>query len=105
MKTPDANDIHREHGAAALRFTIDAGEVENGSQEGHIIPFRGRKPRFVLFREIDPKTKKEWLVEGFLGADETTAYYGKPGDGKSVLVEDMALHIAAGREWHGRKVK
>jgi AAA domain len=31
--------------------------------------------------------------------------YGKPGDGKSVLAEDLALHVAAGRTWHGHKVK
>jgi hypothetical protein len=30
--------------------------------------------------------------------------YGKPSDGKSVLAEDLALHVAAGRPWHGRKV-
>src|SRR5690242_11046331 len=102
---PDANQIHREHGAAALRYAIDFGELHNGSLEDQVIPFPGRKGRFLLFKEIDLQVTKEWLVRGFLGADETSAYYGKPGDGKSVLVEDMALHIAAGLEWHGRKVK
>jgi hypothetical protein len=100
VKTADANDIHREHGAAALRHAIDAGEVQN-----QILPFHARKERFLLFRDIDTQTTKEWLVRGLLGADEASACYGKPGDGKSALAEDMALHVAAGREWHGRKVK
>jgi hypothetical protein len=104
MKTTDANDIHRHHGAAALRNAIDAGELEAGA-EGHIIPFPGRSRPFLPFRDIDLQASKEWLVRDFLGADEASAFYGKPGDGKSVLAEDMALHIAAGRDWHGRKVK
>jgi AAA domain len=105
VKMPDANDIHRTHGAAALRSAIDTGALSKEDAQHHVIAFRGRKDRFILFSEIETKATKDWLVDGFLGADETSSYYGKPGDGKSVLVEDMALHIAAGRNWHGRKVK
>jgi RecA-family ATPase len=39
-----------------------------------------------------------------LGCGEMSAVYGAPGCGKGVLIEDMALHIAAGLEWHGRPV-
>jgi AAA domain len=39
---------------------------------------------------------KQWLVDRYLGAGEASAMYGKPGDGKSVLAEDMGLHVAAG---------
>ena len=66
---------------------------------------RERKPRFVLYRELEAESRKEWLVKDLLGAGDASAFYGVPGCGKSVLVEDMALHIAADREWHGRQVK
>jgi hypothetical protein len=39
-----------------------------------------------------------------LGAAEMSAWYGPPGCGKGVIVEDLALHVAAGRDWHGRAV-
>lgn len=64
-----------------------------------------RKRAFRLFRELQGSSRKEWLVRKMLGAGEASAIYGKPGDGKSVLVQDMAMHIAAGWDWFGRPVR
>jgi AAA domain len=61
--------------------------------------------KFILFRELAATSSKEWLVYNLLGAGEASAMYGKPGDGKSVLAEDLALHVAAGWPWHGRAVR
>lgn len=60
------------------------------------------KRSFVMYSELSEDDKKLWLVNGLLGQGEASAVYGQPGCGKSVLVEDMALHIAARREWLGR---
>lgn len=60
---------------------------------------------FVLFGDLSATSNKQWLVREMLGEGDASAVYGKPGDGKSVLVEDMALHIAAGRDWHGKQVR
>jgi RecA-family ATPase len=60
------------------------------------------KRSFVMYSELSEDDKKLWLVHGLLGQGEASAVYGQPGCGKSVLVEDMALHIAAGRDWLGR---
>src|SRR5262249_39457878 len=64
-----------------------------------------RKFNFRLFRELETESRKEWLVHNLLGAGDASAFYGVPGCGKSVLVEDLALHVATGREWHGRPTK
>jgi RecA-family ATPase len=61
--------------------------------------------RFTLFAELEATSTKSWLVHNLLGDGDASVAYGKPGDGKSVLAEDLALHVAAGRPWHGRKVK
>src|SRR5262245_47767369 len=66
---------------------------------------QSRTGHFKLFAELNAESRKEWLVRGMLGAGDGSAIYGVPGCGKSVLVEDLGLHIAAGREWHGRTVK
>ena len=79
--------------------------ILDNNQRDAIALRQDRKAKFVLFRELAPEGHKEWLVKGLLGAGEASAVYGVPGCGKSVLVEDMALHIALGWPWHGRGVK
>jgi hypothetical protein len=74
---------------------------------------RNRPCRFVLFRELEAQAQrtKDWLVKGLLGAGEASAVFGEPGDGKSVLVEDIGLYVAANAHdtvnepWHGREVQ
>jgi hypothetical protein len=61
--------------------------------------------RFTLFADLAAASTKSWLVHNLLGDGDASVMYGKPGDGKSVLAEDLSLHIAAGFLWHGRKVK
>jgi hypothetical protein len=60
---------------------------------------------FVLYDDLDVAARKDWLVERLLGAGEASSFYGEPGSGKSVLAEDLGLHIVAGRPWHGRAVE
>jgi len=63
-----------------------------------------RKRLFVLYAELDESASKSWLVHNMLGCGEVSAFYGAPGCGKGVLIEDMGLHIAAGLPWHSRAV-
>ena len=66
-----------------------------------------RHERFSLdwFHEIEDSMPKETFIKGVLGVNEFTMLSGKPGSGKSVITTDMACHVAAGMDWHGRKVK
>ncbi|TWI73794.1 AAA domain-containing protein [Bradyrhizobium huanghuaihaiense] len=63
-----------------------------------------RKRLFVLYADLETDCSKAWLVDRMLGAGELSAFYGPPGCGKGVIIEDMGLHIAAGLEWHGKPV-
>jgi RecA-family ATPase len=58
-----------------------------------------------LVDDVDQSTAKEEIVQGVLGAGEFSLFVAKPGTAKSVLVGDIDCHIAAGKDWHGRKVK
>jgi hypothetical protein len=63
-----------------------------------------RPLRFTLFADIDPAPRKVFLVEGLLGAGETSSFVGMPGSGKSVLAGDLACHVAGGLSWLNRRV-
>lgn len=65
------------------------------------------KDRFTFdwFGDLDEDMPKEEIVKGAFGVDEFTMISGKPGSGKSVITTDLACHVAAGMEWHGRPVK
>lgn len=67
-------------------------------------PVLGPLP-FVLYRDIDSAPAKAWLIDDMLGKGELSIWYGAPGCGKSVLIGDAACHVAAGKEWHGRRVE
>src|ERR1700730_11954109 len=83
---------------------MDVSTPDNAMLDSKIIQLE-RKGRFLLFSELEAQSNKEWLVHNLLGHGEASAMYGKPGDGKSVLAEDLGLHVAAGWPWHGRPVR
>lgn len=61
--------------------------------------------RFLSDAELDELPDPEWLVEGMLPANGLLEMFGAPGHGKTFVALDIALHVASGREWAGRKVK
>lgn len=63
--------------------------------------------RFDLtwFADIDTTQVKKTFVKGVFGEGEFTMTSGLPGTGKSAVMTDVACHVAAGMDWHGRKVK
>jgi hypothetical protein len=80
--------------------------AERTSRRRDTQPPAAKSLPFFLYDDLDlAAARKDWLVEGLLGVGEASSFYGEPGCGKSVLVEDLGLHIAAGKPWHGRAVK
>lgn len=47
----------------------------------------------------------EWIVEDVLESDTLGVGFGVPGSLKSFWALDLAMHIAAGKDWHGKAVK
>lgn len=77
---------------------ISNGELDRIALE------QDRRALFTLYADLKATASKLWLVDKMLGCGEASTFYGAPGCGKGVIIEDMCLHIAAGREWHGRRV-
>ena len=84
--------------AEQARGWIDDGAPDDAKHNGHIL-------RGAEFAELSTTSKKVWLVHHLIAIGEISVWYGEPGSGKSVGVEDLGLHVAVGRIWHGRPVK
>jgi hypothetical protein len=97
----EPNDI-ADSGRKLRRLSEIPAMVRSGAK---LVEQPARKaPTFVMFDQIT-LVAKQWLVRDFLGVGETSCWYGHPGDGKSVAIEDFGLHVAAAMRWLGRKVK
>src|SRR5262249_62203048 len=58
---------------------------------------------YVLPRDIT-LVPKPFLIDGFVGAAEVSAWYGPPDGGKSTVALDAGCHVAAGLDYCGRPV-
>ncbi|GAB5374999.1 MAG: hypothetical protein AcusKO_14610 [Acuticoccus sp.] len=58
----------------------------------------------VWYGDEDATPPLSWLVKGVFVDGGLSAVFGGPGTSKTFLVLDMALHVAHGREWMGRRV-
>lgn len=58
-----------------------------------------------LYRDIMGMPVVSWLVKGLFIKGGINALYGPSGAGKSFFAIDVAIAIAEGREWHGRRTR
>lgn len=63
------------------------------------------KPEFTLFDDCATSAPKVWLHKDVMAIGENSSWYGEPGSLKSALMTDIAVHIAAGIDWRGHRIK
>ncbi|WP_294534304.1 AAA family ATPase [uncultured Rhodoblastus sp.] len=61
--------------------------------------------KIEAFEEITFSGREEWTVKGLMPSQGLVVVYGPSGCGKSFLVTDLALLIAQGEPWAGKKVQ
>lgn len=86
----DFNDVHAQFGLQKVRHII-----LNGNQ---------KKSLFSKIGSLELR-RPEWHIEGILEKQALAAGFGAPAAGKTFVLLDMALSIAAGKDYHGRKVE
>ena len=66
-----------------------------------------RKHKFYLvpFDEIQLGTEPQYLVKGLIPRVGLTVIWGPPKSGKSFWIFDVAMHVALGREYRGRRIQ
>jgi hypothetical protein len=131
----DANSILVEEGEDALRASLDEAATAqrrdryqlylNAEPSGYGPAFENKfleneqlKPSrangetnaqkgfpFVGYEDLRIDIKKPWLIKNVIARRETSAWIAPPGKGKSALLTEIAIHVAAGLDWRGYKSK
>jgi len=115
----DGPDARRRLAEAAMDAGLDPHEIlptlGSGWKAGLAVelakgvaarPHPKPPPRFDwVSGSIMPVLGGQWIIKGFLPREGMGVVYGRPGCGKSLVVLDIALRIAAGMDWRGLKTK
>lgn len=97
----DFNDLAGRCGQAAVAGLIRAALDQHDRAQA-----RGSGFRLVhLGGALAQPAPLPWLVRGVLTEGGLSMLFGLPASLKSFVLLDLALHIAAGRDWHGRSVQ
>ncbi|MEQ9054973.1 MAG: AAA family ATPase, partial [Roseovarius confluentis] len=84
-------------------------DVQNLIGEGaEPLPLTGRAGQIQAamrpLKENEPVLESRYIVEGLLDRGAFSTAYGAPGSGKTFAMLEMAIHVAARREWRGLRV-
>ena len=83
--------------------------MNNSQLDAEIIALDAKRnePRIKLmpFNKISLGTKRRYLVKGVIPYPGLTVIWGPPKSGKSFWTLDLAMHVALGREYRGKRVQ
>ena len=66
---------------------------------------RDRRFKLMPFNSISLTTDRRYLVKGIIPYPGLTVIWGPPKSGKSFWTLDLAMHVALGREYRGKRVQ
>lgn len=79
--------------AYALRSDDERPQAKESRFQLHTIP------------ELMARPYSTWIVRDLMPSTGLAVVYGGPGSGKTFLMLDMAMAIARGMQWHGRRTR
>jgi len=60
---------------------------------------------FQIFDDIVTEGEKPHIIKGVIARGETSSWIGAPGKAKSALLTDLSVHVSAGWDWRGYRIK
>lgn len=94
------NDIPRSVTTAQEKFGRSAASEDSDDEQA------SEGLALLSIDELDAASKRvTWAIKHILPADSVGLIFGAPGTFKSFIALDMALHIAHGMPWLGKKTK
>jgi hypothetical protein len=91
--------VYDEETGKLLKTSVEHGITYDENDD--VVTFRALS--FKTFADFANEEPKNWLIEGVIALGEDSTWFGKDGAGKSTLIDDIAIHVAGGRDWRGHK--
>jgi hypothetical protein len=92
--------------ADAAFYSARAAQLDARNGSRPLDPERAlRKLSSIDLRQMQPHLTDGYLVKGFITPHTLTGIIGASGSGKTFFATDLAVHIASGRRWRGRRVR
>ena len=84
----------------AAQGSQSTGNVQEGRKAGKAAPF----PLVPASELTQHPVSIAWLIRDILERESLNLLFGEPGAGKSLFALDWAFCVAAGIDWHGKRV-
>lgn len=81
------------------------GQGKHPLQETSSPPLQPEQIALTFFSELDKPVQKLWAIKSVMALGETSSWIAPPGRGKSALLTDIGVHLAAGLDWRGYRTK
>lgn len=102
-----AEHFRREVDAAVMPMTSKQILTKSAKAKTHK-SIKGRASelavKMVPLQDIKPVLSSLYLVKGWLDRGALSVVFGESNVGKTFFALDLAVHVAAARDWHGHKV-
>jgi hypothetical protein len=86
-------------------YDAETGEIIDAPPRAAAAQPAARSFELVWFDDITPCLDAQDFVQGVLIENSAAVVYGESNAGKTFWTTDLALHVAAGKTWNGRRVE
>lgn len=81
-------------------------DADYAADEGRPPPNDAGAPfGYALLKDLEPNLASQFVIKDLLPRAGLGCCYAHPGAGKTAIIIDMALHVADGRDYRGRRVE
>jgi hypothetical protein len=88
--------VTRLHDSPGIDSSRDNDPIPRRTQTAPSKPAPTDIIRLRFFSELTQPAPKPWLIKNVIAKGETSSWIAPPGKGKSGLLTDIAVHLAAG---------
>lgn len=103
--TPDPPAAGHAVTASGVTYDAETGEIIEAPPRAAAAQPAARSFELVWFDDITPCLDAQDFVQGVLIENSAAVVYGESNAGKTFWTTDLALHVAAGKTWNGRRVE